>query len=168
RRASRAVSSEVPSAVISRPSRPRRATPSTKYRAVEADPSPTHTPDATGSTARSAAARLCASISVRSVGIYLIESRSGRIRAEPMNRIMSSVPGRVLQKFLEDQAPNWAVLIAWNALFAMFPIVIFAAGILGLALSIFGIPSKLIYTDVFSAIPGPGAHSGILKALTGA
>jgi len=84
-----------------------------------------------------------------------------------MNRIMSSVPGRVLQKFLEDQAPNWAVLIAWNALFAMFPIVIFAAGILGLALSIFGIPSKLIYTDVFSAIPDPGAQSEILKALTG-
>jgi membrane protein len=84
-----------------------------------------------------------------------------------MDRITSSLPGRVLQKFVEDQAPNWAVLIAWNALFAMFPIVVFAAGILGLALSIFGIPSKLIYTDVFSAIPDPAAQSEILKALTG-
>src|SRR5207245_6869726 len=84
-----------------------------------------------------------------------------------MGGLLESLPGRVLQKFLEDQAPNWAVLIAWNALFAMFPIVIFAAGILGLALSIFGIPSKLIYTDVFSAIPDPGAQSEILKALTG-
>lgn len=84
-----------------------------------------------------------------------------------MGGLLKSVPGRVLQKFLEDQAPNWAVLIAWNGLFAMFPIVVFAAGILGLALSIFGIPSKLIYTDVFSAIPDPAAQSEILKALTG-
>ena len=84
-----------------------------------------------------------------------------------MGRFMNSVPGRVLQKFLEDQAPNWAVLIAWNGLFAMFPIVVFATGILGLALSIFGIPSKLLYTDVFSMIPDPAAQSEILKALTG-
>ena len=47
---------------------------------------------------------------------------------------MNSVAGRVVRKFIEDQAPNWAALIAWNALFAMFPIVIFAASIIGYAL----------------------------------
>ena len=51
---------------------------------------------------------------------------------------MDSVPGRVIRKFLEDQAPNWAALIAWNALLAMFPIVIFAASLLGFALRLFG------------------------------
>jgi len=38
-----------------------------------------------------------------------------------MGRLMDSVPGRVIRKFLEDQAPNWAALIAWNALLALFP-----------------------------------------------
>ncbi len=80
---------------------------------------------------------------------------------------MNSFAGRVLQKFLDDQAPNWAILIAWNGLFAMFPIVLFAAGVLGLVLSVFGIPSKLIYTDVFGAIPDRAAQSEILNALIG-
>ncbi len=45
---------------------------------------------------------------------------------------MHSFPGRVVAKFLEDQAPNWAVLIAWNALFAVFPIVVFIAAVVGI------------------------------------
>jgi membrane protein len=67
---------------------------------------------------------------------------------------MESVPGRVIRKFLEDQAPNWAALIAWNALFAMFPIVIFAASLLGLVLRLFGQASDTIYSTIFTAIPG--------------
>ena len=71
-----------------------------------------------------------------------------------MGRLMESVPGRVIRKFLEDQAPNWAVLIAWNALFAMFPIVIFAASLLGLVLRLFGQANDTIYSTIFTAIPG--------------
>jgi membrane protein len=67
---------------------------------------------------------------------------------------MESVPGRVIRKFLEDQAPNWAALIAWNALFAMFPIVIFAASLLGLVLRLFGQANDRIYSTIFTAIPG--------------
>src|SRR6267378_190748 len=77
---------------------------------------------------------------------------SGRIDA--MGRLMESVPGRVIRKFLEDQAPNWAALIAWNALFAMFPIVIFAASLLGLVLRLFGQANDTIYSTIFTAIPG--------------
>ncbi|TMD86599.1 MAG: YihY/virulence factor BrkB family protein [Chloroflexi bacterium] len=77
---------------------------------------------------------------------------SGRIDA--MARLMESVPGRVIRKFLEDQAPNWAALIAWNALFAMFPIVIFAASLLGLVLRLFGQANDRIYSTIFTAIPG--------------
>jgi len=51
---------------------------------------------------------------------------------------MHSLPGRVIQKFLEDQAPNWAVLIAWNTLFAVFPIVVFLAAVLGIVASLIG------------------------------
>src|SRR5437899_2284311 len=77
---------------------------------------------------------------------------SGRIDA--MALLMESVPGRVIRKFLEDQAPNWAALIAWNALFAMFPIVIFAASLLGLVLRLFGQANDRIYSTIFTAIPG--------------
>jgi len=71
-----------------------------------------------------------------------------------MGRLLKSVPGRVIQKFLADQAPNWAALIAWNALFAMFPIVIFASSLLGYALRIFGAANDAVYKTIFSVIPG--------------
>src|SRR6267142_2059155 len=77
---------------------------------------------------------------------------SGRIDA--MGGLMESVPGRVIRKFLEDQAPNWAALIAWNALFAMFPIVIFAASLLGIVLGLFGQARDTVYSTIFTAFPG--------------
>ena len=85
-----------------------------------------------------------------------------------MQRLTGSVPGRVVMKFLEDQAPNWAALIAWNALFAMFPIVLFTASLLGFALKAFGEANDQVYKIIFSAIPGD-AHqqSELLKAVSG-
>ena len=80
-----------------------------------------------------------------------------------MGRLMDSVSGRVIRKFLEDQAPNWAALIAWNALLAMFPIVIFAASLLGFALRLFGQANDVVYTTIFTAIPGDTAE--LLKAV---
>src|SRR5438067_8599575 len=109
-------------------------------------------PGLTSSRARCAAACFCASTSAGAVAIYLIAPMSARIDA--MARLMESVPGRVIRKFLEDQAPNWAALIAWNALFAMFPIVIFAASLLGLVLRLFGQANDRIYSTIFTAIPG--------------
>ena len=85
-----------------------------------------------------------------------------------MGRLMNSVPGRVLRKFLEDQAPNWAALIAWNALFAMFPIVLFTASILGFLLKYSGEANSRVYTIIFSAIPtGSSQQEDLLKAVSG-
>jgi membrane protein len=84
-----------------------------------------------------------------------------------MGGLMNSVPGKVVRKFMEDQAPNWAALIAWNALFAMFPIVIFAASILGFALRAFGEASDQVYKTIFVAIPGPDTQSQLIDALSG-
>src|SRR5437773_2686659 len=85
-----------------------------------------------------------------------------------MGGLMESFPGRVIRKFLEDQAPNWAALIAWNALFAMFPIVIFAASILGYALRLFGQANDAVYKTIFTAIPGdPKQQDELLKAVSG-
>jgi membrane protein len=78
---------------------------------------------------------------------------------------MDSVPGRVIRKFLEDQAPNWAALIAWNALLAMFPIVIFASSLLGFALRLFGQANTIVYTTIFSALPGD--QTELVKAVSG-
>src|SRR6202171_5465646 len=88
---------------------------------------------------------------------------SGRI--DRMKRLMKTVPGRVIQKFLEEQAPNWAVLIAWNALFAMFPIVVFAAAVIGFLVDRFGFASKAFYSYLLQAIPNQDAKSAAADAL---
>src|SRR5881398_283653 len=85
-----------------------------------------------------------------------------------MDGLMNSIPGRTVRKFIEDQAPNWAALIAWNALLAMFPIVIFAASILGYALRLFGQANDVVYKTIFTAIPGdPHQQDELLKAVSG-
>src|SRR5438309_8016896 len=123
-------------------------------------------PGLTNSRARCAAACFCASTSAGAVAIYLIEPMSGRIDA--MGRLMESVPGRVIRKFLEDQAPNWAALIAWNALLAIFPIVLFAASLLGFALRLFGEANNAVYTTIFSVIPhDSGQQTEVIKAVSG-
>jgi membrane protein len=82
-----------------------------------------------------------------------------------MGRLVNGVPGRVARKFLEDQAPNWAALIAWNALFAMFPIVVFAAALIGFLVDRFGFASKAFYDYLLQAIPNQDAKSAAADAL---
>ena len=85
-----------------------------------------------------------------------------------MGRLTDSVPGRVIRKFLEDQAPNWAALIAWNALLALFPIVLFAASLLGFALRMFGEANDAVYKTIFSVIPNDsGQQTEVIKAVSG-
>jgi membrane protein len=84
-----------------------------------------------------------------------------------MEGLMNSLPGKVVRKFMEDQAPNLAALIAWNALLAMFPIVIFAASLLGFVLREFGQASDQVYKTIFVAIPDPDTQGQLIKALSG-
>jgi membrane protein len=85
-----------------------------------------------------------------------------------MDRLMNSVPGRTVRKFLEDQAPNWAALIAWNSLLAMFPIVVFAASLLGYALRFFGDANAAVYQTIFSAFPGDtNQQDQLIRAVSG-
>src|SRR2546429_9674036 len=123
-------------------------------------------PARTSSRARSAAACFWASTSAGAFAIYVIQAMLSRI--DEMGRLMDSVPGRVIRRFLEDQAPNWAALIAWNALLAMFPIVIFAASLLGFALRLFGAANDAVYKTIFSAFPGdPQQQTELVKAVSG-
>jgi membrane protein len=49
-------------------------------------------------------------------------------------RLLRSFPVRVVQRYLDAQGPNWATLIAWNALFAFFPIVLVTIFVVGMIL----------------------------------
>lgn len=80
--------------------------------------------------------------------------------------VTQSVPARVVQKFIEDQAPNWAIVIAWNGLFALFPIALVAAALLGLVLQFEGVTSDKIYEALLAAIPDAGTRASLFKILT--
>lgn len=70
----------------------------------------------------------------------------------------------MLAKFGEDQGPNQAVLIAWNALFAMFPIVLVILGVVGVVLNAVGVGSGVVQRDVIAVLPGP-VQGQVLTAL---
>jgi membrane protein len=84
-----------------------------------------------------------------------------------INRVRGSAPAQVVEKFVEDQAPNWAIIIAWNALFAMFPMVLVVAAILGIVLQVAGITTTQIYTKLLSLIPDPQTVPDLVRVLTG-
>lgn len=81
-----------------------------------------------------------------------------------MQALLHSFPGRVLQKFLEDQAPNWAVLIAWNTLFAVFPIVVFLAAVLGIIATFIG-ETKMVSCHVLGNVQISALDCTLLTAL---
>lgn len=70
----------------------------------------------------------------------------------------------MLRKFGEDQAANQAVLIAWNALFAMFPIVLVILGVVGAVLNAAGVGSGAVQRDLIAVFPGP-VQAEVQKAL---
>ncbi|MDQ6882870.1 MAG: YihY/virulence factor BrkB family protein [Candidatus Dormibacteraeota bacterium] len=81
-----------------------------------------------------------------------------------MQALLHSFPGRVVQKFLEDQAPNWAVLIAWNALFAVFPIVVFLAAVLGIIAAVIG-ETKMVTCHIVGGAQISALDCTLLTAL---
>jgi len=83
-------------------------------------------------------------------------------------RFQETLPGRLVRKFGEDQAANQAVLVAWNALFAMFPIVLVILGVVGVALNAVGLGSGIVQRDVIAALPADSSVQGqVLHALEG-
>jgi len=79
-------------------------------------------------------------------------------------RGLDTLPGRVVRKFITDNGPNQAVLIAWNVLFSIFPIVLAMAAVLGLLLSSTGVKADAVYQTVLAVVPD---QQGRAQALTG-
>jgi membrane protein len=80
-------------------------------------------------------------------------------------RLMDSLPGRLWVKMNEDNAFNWAVILAWNFLQSLFPIVLVVAAVLAVALGSVGVGSGQIYRTVASMLPDPKAQTDTFNAL---
>ncbi|HEV1998445.1 MAG TPA: YihY/virulence factor BrkB family protein, partial [Candidatus Dormibacteraeota bacterium] len=63
-------------------------------------------------------------------------------------------------------AINWATLIAWSALLAMFPILLVGASIVGISLSVAGVSEKDVVKSVGGAIGDAGVRAIVEQALT--
>jgi membrane protein len=81
-----------------------------------------------------------------------------------MQRLTRTFPVRAVKRYLDAQGPNWATLIAWNALFALFPMVLIAITILGVVLHDPG-AAKNVEQAVVTAFPGKNSQAQILQAL---
>jgi membrane protein len=83
-----------------------------------------------------------------------------------VSRAARLFPVRVVRKFMEHGGGSQAVLIAWNALTAIFPIALALAAIGGLVLSLAGISSDAIAGQVVAVFPNDtGAQAAALHAL---
>ena len=78
-----------------------------------------------------------------------------------------TVPGRLARKFGEDNGANQAVLIAWNMLGTIFPIALFLAAVLGVALNVFGLHEEAVYRNVFAMIPDDHSRQDFVSAVKG-
>lgn len=76
------------------------------------------------------------------------------------SKLMQSPPGRLFIKVQEDNAFNWAIIIAWNTLTNLFPLVLVSAAVLGLVLGMLGVSSKGIYSALLSIIPNNDSARG--------
>ena len=80
-------------------------------------------------------------------------------------RLMKTPTGRLFVKMGEDNAFNWAVIIAWNFLQSLFPIALVMAGVLGVGLGYIGVSSHQVFGTVASIIPDPSAQEQVLATL---
>lgn len=80
--------------------------------------------------------------------------------------LKTSIPGRVVQKFIADNGAVWSVAIAWGALFSMFPIILGTASIVGFALGFAGVSEQQLFAGILSQVPEANRND-IARALHG-
>jgi membrane protein len=85
-----------------------------------------------------------------------------------LTRVSRILPARVVLRFIADDGPNHAIVIAWNCLFAIFPIALALAAIVGFMLSRVGLASFSVIEVVIAIIPDDAnAQSQAVAALNG-
>ena len=84
-----------------------------------------------------------------------------------LKRVSRTLPVRVLLEFIADGGPNYAIVIAWNSLFAMFPIALTLATIASFVLGRVGLASYPVINTLFAIIPNDAnAQEQALAALS--
>ncbi len=77
-------------------------------------------------------------------------------------------PVRIVMNFIQDRGPNQAVLVAWNLLFSLIPIVLILLAVGGFLLHLVGIDENSIRTFVFEFAPaGNGTRPALVAAIAG-
>jgi YihY family inner membrane protein len=82
-----------------------------------------------------------------------------------IDQLTKTPPGRLFIKMGEDNAFNWAVILAWNFLQSLFPIALVMAAVLGVGLAYIGVGSRQIYGTIASIIPDANAQKEVLATL---
>lgn len=82
-----------------------------------------------------------------------------------IERLARTPPGRLFIKMGEDNAFNWAVILAWNFLQTLFPIALVMAAVLGVVLGFIGVGSHQVYGTIASIIPDTNAQKEVLTML---
>ena len=87
------------------------------------------------------------------------EGRGGIVQA-----VLRTFPARVVKRYVDAQGPNWATLIAWNMLFALFPIILVTVTILGAVLHDPGIAANL-EKQIANVVPNQHDRDTVFRAL---
>ncbi len=97
-------------------------------------------------------------------------NRAGALgRAREMGQeVQRAWPVRIVLKFIADRGPNQAVLIAWNFLQTLIPIVLILLAVGGFLLHLVGMPASSIQSLVLKAFPGNhGTQTALVSAISG-
>ena len=78
---------------------------------------------------------------------------------------MKMPPGRLFIKMGEDNAFNWAVILAWNFLQSLFPIALVMAALLGVGLGYIGVSSHHVYGTIASIVRDANAQKEVIATL---
>jgi YihY family inner membrane protein len=82
-----------------------------------------------------------------------------------IDQLRKTPPGRLFIKMGEDNAFNWAVILAWNFLQSLFPIALVMAAVLGVGLGYVGVGSHQVYGTIASIVPDANARNEVLATL---
>lgn len=85
-----------------------------------------------------------------------------------ISRLKASFPGRVLQRYIDDDGPIWTVAIAWGGLFAMIPVILSISSLIGYGLGLFGVTQDRVVHLFASRVQNPNLRADLVTALTGA
>jgi membrane protein len=80
-------------------------------------------------------------------------------------RVSRTFPARVILKFIADDGPNYAVLIAWNGLFSLFPIILALVALAGYVLAFIGLSADSLTQLVVTFIPDSAAQQQAIDSL---